>query len=40
MVNILEETDELLNEHNLNLNDVVFVVDGNVVGNEDFFRKI
>lgn len=31
MINLLEEIGEMLNEHNLNINDVVFVVDGNIV---------
>lgn len=31
MINFLDEIDELLNQHNLNLNNVVFVVGGNVV---------
>lgn len=40
MINIIDEVGELLNEYNLNLNDVIFVFNGNVVENEDFFRKI
>jgi len=39
MINLLEEIGEMLNEHNLNINDVVFVVDGNIVENEDFLEK-
>ena len=39
MINFLEEINELLREHNLNLNQVVFVVDGNVVEKEEFLEK-
>lgn len=39
MINFLEEIGDLLNEHDLNLNDVIFVVDGNIVENGDFLEK-
>ena len=39
MINIIDEVGELLNEYNLNLNDVIFVFNGNVVENEDFLEK-
>lgn len=38
-MNLREEIEELLNEHNLNLSEVAFVVGGKVVKNEDFLEK-
>lgn len=39
MINILDEIKELLNEHNLNLSEVAFLVDGNLVEHDDFLEK-
>lgn len=39
MINLLDEINELSDKYNFNLNDVVFVVEGNVIENNDFLEK-
>ena len=39
MINFVDEIINLLNEYNLNLNDVILVVGGNVVKSDEFLEK-
>lgn len=39
MINFIDEISSLLNEYNLDLNDVIFVVEGNVVKSDEFLEK-
>ena len=39
MINLVYEISDLLKEYDLNLDDVVFVVNGDVVEKEDFLDK-
>lgn len=39
MINFVDEIHDLLNKYDLNLNDVIFVVEGNVVKSDEFLEK-
>ena len=39
MINIVNEIYDLLNKYNLNLNDVILVVEGNIVKSNEFLEK-
>ncbi|MDO5861172.1 hypothetical protein [Methanobrevibacter sp.] len=39
MINLVDEISSLLNEYNLDLNDVILVVEGNVVKSDEFLEK-